>query len=119
VAFNAPSLTRFAPEVVPGGVVIYDSSIIGSPPPVQPTVRLVGVPCANIALELGKPVVKNVVALGALLGATRLFPEATFVTAIQQALHARPALIPLNEQALRRGREAAEAVVAAAVPVDA
>jgi 2-oxoisovalerate ferredoxin oxidoreductase beta subunit len=119
VAFNAPSLVRFAPEVVPGGVVIYDSSIIGSPPPVQPTVRLVGVPCANIALELGKPVVKNVVALGALLGATRLFPEATFLTAIHQALHARPALIPLNEQALRRGREAAEAVVGAAAPVDA
>jgi len=114
VAFNAPSLIKFGPEVVPGGVVIYDSSIISAPPPLHPSVRAVGVPCSAIAHELGKAMVKNVVALGALLGATRLFPEETFLTAIRQALHARPALIPLNEQALDRGLKAAEAVAAAA-----
>ena len=34
VAFNAPSLERFAPTVRPGGIVIYDSSVIEAPPPV-------------------------------------------------------------------------------------
>jgi len=56
-------------------------------------------------------VVKNVVALGALLGATHLFPEETFLTAIRQALHAKPALIPLNERALDEGMKAAEAAL--------
>jgi Pyruvate/2-oxoacid:ferredoxin oxidoreductase gamma subunit len=67
------------------------------------------VPCTEIALGLGKVVVKNVVALGALLGATHLFPEETFLAAIRQALAGKPALIPLNEQALDRGMKAAEA----------
>jgi len=109
MAFNAPSLARFGPEVVPGGVVVYDSSIVTVPPALDPAVRVVGVPCSEIALGLGKAVVKNVVALGALLGATHLFPEETFLAAIRQALAAKPGLIPLNEQALDRGMKAAEA----------
>lgn len=48
--------------------------------------------------------VKNVVALGALQAATGLFPEETFLTAIQQALKSRCAMIPLNEKAFARGR---------------
>jgi 2-oxoisovalerate ferredoxin oxidoreductase beta subunit len=114
VAFNAPSLAKFGPEVVPGGVVVYDASVIAAPPPAAPGVRLVGVPCSGIAHELGKPMVKNVVALGALLGATRLFPEATFVEAIGQALEEKPALVAVNVEALARGVKAAEAVAAAA-----
>jgi len=109
MAFNAPSLARFGPEVVPGGVVVYDSSIVTTPPSLDPSVRVVGVPCSEIAHGLGKVMVKNVVALGALLGATRLFPEETFLAAIRQALAGKPALVPLNEQALDRGMKAAEA----------
>jgi len=109
VAFNAPSLAKFGREVVPGGVIVYDSTVITVPPPAPPGVRLVGVPCSGIALELNKPMVKNVVALGALLGATRLFPEPTFVEAIKQALHAKPALVAVNVEALDRGIRAAEA----------
>jgi 2-oxoisovalerate ferredoxin oxidoreductase beta subunit len=114
MAFNAPSLARFGPEVLPGGVVVYDSSVVTAPPTLDPAVRVVGVPCTAIAHGLGKAVVKNVVALGALLGATHLFPEETFLAAIRQALHAKPALIPLNEQALDRGMKAAEATSAKA-----
>jgi 2-oxoisovalerate ferredoxin oxidoreductase beta subunit len=109
MAFNAPSLARFGPEVVPGGVVVYDSSIVTTPPALDASVRVVGVPCTEIAHGLGRVVVKNVVALGALLGATRLFPEQTFLAALRQALAARPALLPMNEQALDLGMKAAEA----------
>jgi len=111
VAFNAPSLAKFGPEVVPGGVIVYDASVVTSPPPGAAGVRLVGVPCSAIAHELGKPMVKNVVALGALLGATRLFPAPTFVEAIGQALHAKPALVAVNVEALERGVRAAEAAL--------
>ncbi|MBK9519177.1 MAG: 2-oxoacid:acceptor oxidoreductase family protein [Anaeromyxobacter sp.] len=109
VAFNAPSLAKFGPEVVPGGVVIYDSSVVPAPPLLDPSVRVVGVPCAELAHGLGRVVVKNVVALGALIGATHLFPRETLLAALRLALHAKPGLIPLNEQALQLGIEAAEA----------
>ena len=65
--------------------------------------RVIGVPFTQIATDLGRGVVKNVVALGALCAATSLFPEETFLTAIRQALKSKCALIPLNEEAFAWG----------------
>jgi 2-oxoisovalerate ferredoxin oxidoreductase beta subunit len=103
VAFNAPSLAKFAPDVVPGGTIVYDSSVIHDVPKVAAGVKVVGVPFTEIAVDLGKAMVKNVVALGALCAATRIFPEETFKTAIRQALKDKCALIPLNEEAFAWG----------------
>jgi 2-oxoisovalerate ferredoxin oxidoreductase beta subunit len=103
VAFNAPSLARFGPQVAAFGTVIYDSSVIADPPRLADGVRVIGVPFARIASDLGRVVVKNVVALGALCAATSLFPEETFLTAIRHALQSKCALIPLNEEAFTWG----------------
>jgi 2-oxoisovalerate ferredoxin oxidoreductase beta subunit len=103
VAFNAPSLAKFGPQVAPGGTIIYDSSVVSDAPHTKPGVRSIGVPCNAIAVELGKAVVKNIVALGALQAASSLFPPETFLAAIRQALAAKSALVPINEQAFARG----------------
>jgi 2-oxoisovalerate ferredoxin oxidoreductase beta subunit len=107
IAFNAPSLHKFGPAVVPGGTIIYDSSVCPDVPKLDASVRVIGVPCAEIAKELGKVVVKNIVALGALQAATRLFPQETFLAAVRQALKHKASLVPLNEQAFARGQQAA------------
>ena len=107
VAFNAPSLARFGPAVPPGGAVLYDASVIAEVPPLAEGVRAVGVPFTRIAADLGKTLVKNIVALGALQEATRLFPRATFLTAIQQALRDKPGLVAVNEEAFNHGASAA------------
>jgi 2-oxoisovalerate ferredoxin oxidoreductase beta subunit len=103
VAFNAPSLAKFGPLVLDHGTVIYDSSVIALPPRLRDGVRVIGVPFTQIATDLGRVVVKNVVALGALCAATSLFPEETLLTAIRQALQSKCALIPLNEEAFAWG----------------
>jgi len=105
VAFNAPSLAKFGPSVRPGGTIVYDSSMIGTVPEgLAEGVRLVGVPLAQTAQELGNVLVKNVVALGALQAATAMFPPRTFLTAIGQALADKPELLVVNEQAFVLGR---------------
>ncbi len=106
VAFNAPSLAKFGPTVQPGGVVIYDSSVIHEVPALPERVVTYGVPFTQIAADLGRTVVKNVVALGALQEATKLFPKETFLTAIRQALKEKCAMIPLNEEAFAWGARA-------------
>jgi 2-oxoisovalerate ferredoxin oxidoreductase beta subunit len=111
IAFNAPSLTKFAGTVRPGGTIVYDSSVIKEPPKVGGNVKLVGVPFTAIAAELGKAVVKNIVALGALQAATGIFPKETFLTAVRQALKDKAKLIPLNGQAFARGMAAAEEAI--------
>jgi len=103
VAFNAPSLAKFGPQVVPGGTVIYDSSVVTTPPSLDPSVRMWAVPCARIAQDLGKLMVKNIVALGALQAATGILHEETLLTAIRQALRDKCALVPLNESAFTWG----------------
>ncbi len=106
VAFNAPSLAKFASTVKSGGTIVFDSSVIDSPPIPPDGVRMIGAPFTGIAMELGKPVVKNVVALGALQAATNLFPSDTFLTALRQALRDKAKVIPLNEEAFARGQAA-------------
>jgi 2-oxoisovalerate ferredoxin oxidoreductase beta subunit len=107
VAFNAPSLAKFGPKVAPGGTVLYDSSVIRDVPVTfAEGVKVYGAPFTEIAADLGKVVVKNVVALGALQAATNLFPRETFLTAIRQALKDKCAMIPLNEEAFGWGMRA-------------
>jgi 2-oxoisovalerate ferredoxin oxidoreductase beta subunit len=106
VAFNAPSLAKFGPTVQPGGVIVYDSSTIHSVPELPERVTAYGVPFTQIAADLGRTVVKNVVALGALQEATQLFPKETFLNAIRRALKEKCAMIPLNEEAFAWGARA-------------
>jgi 2-oxoisovalerate ferredoxin oxidoreductase beta subunit len=112
IAFNAPSLAKFGLAVRSNGYIVYDSSVARSVKPADPSITVVGVPFAEIAAGLGKLVVKNIVALGALQAATQLFPEATFLDAVRQALHDKPALIEVNERAFAAGVTAATEVLA-------
>ncbi|MEZ4221560.1 MAG: 2-oxoacid:acceptor oxidoreductase family protein [Polyangiaceae bacterium] len=109
IAFNAPSLDKFAASVRPGGIVIYDSSVIQQAPAMREGVRLYAVPCAEIAQGLGSVVVKNVVALGALQAASGLMESESYLTALRRSLQDKCMMIPLNEQAFQAGAEAARA----------
>jgi 2-oxoisovalerate ferredoxin oxidoreductase beta subunit len=106
VAFNAPSLRKFGEAVRPGGIVVYDSTVVDETPTFAEGVQVYGVPFSRLARDLGAPVVKNIVALGAVFAATDLFPEASFRTAIAQQLKNKVSLIPINEKAFAQGRDA-------------
>jgi 2-oxoisovalerate ferredoxin oxidoreductase beta subunit len=113
VAFNAPSLAKFGPTVRAGGVVIYDSSVINAvPDTLAEGVRLVGVPFAEAAKQLGSVQVKSVVALGVVQGVTQMFPKATFLAAIRASLAGKRALVEVNEQAFERGANLAAELAA-------
>ncbi len=107
VAFNLPSLEKFGPGVRPGGVILFDETTIPEPPELDPSVQVIGIPFTGIAAQLGKVMVKNVVALGALQAASQLFPEETFLQTLRQ-VSKDCVLQQLNEQAFALGREAFE-----------
>ncbi|MBF0207845.1 MAG: 2-oxoacid:acceptor oxidoreductase family protein [Oligoflexia bacterium] len=108
VAFNAPSLFKFAPSVLSQGYVIYDSSVVSDVGllKLSSSIKLIGVPFAEMAAKLGNPLVKNVVALGALQAATKLYPAETFLAALRTNLKSKPNLIELNEKAFWAGVDA-------------
>lgn len=111
VAFNPPSLEKFGPTVRSGGIIIYDSSVVPQPPKFAEDVTVIPVPCSEIAMELGKRMVKNVVAMGALQAATKLFPEESFLLPLRKALKDNCAMLDLNIEAFTRGKKACESVL--------
>jgi 2-oxoisovalerate ferredoxin oxidoreductase beta subunit len=110
IAFNAPSLAKFAPSVREGGLILYDSTVVQDLPSVPAGCRLIGVPFTALATNLQRPVVKNIVALGALQAATGLFPPETFLATLKTVLKDKPALLPLNEAAFAAGMRHTTAV---------
>ncbi len=103
VAFNAPSLEKFAPTVQARGTIIFDSSVIAKVPDLDASIQVYGVPFTEIATDLGKKMVKNVVALGALQAATKLLPRDSFVAVMEEALKKDCAMLELNKEAFAWG----------------
>ena len=113
IAFNAPSLAKFAATVAPGGWILYDSTVIPVPPADLPPGRQVlGIPFTQIATGLGRPMVKNVVALGALQACTGILPGPAIIATLDHVLKDKPAMIPLNESAFAAGQAAVTPVPA-------
>lgn len=104
IVMNLPSLDKFAPIVKPGGVLIVNSSLIEKECD-RDDIEIIKVPCNEIANELGNNRVANMVALGAYLQKTGLLPLESIIKAMKKVFAGKEALIPINENALRRGAE--------------
>ncbi|MGD9641329.1 MAG: 2-oxoacid:acceptor oxidoreductase family protein [Elusimicrobiales bacterium] len=105
IVLNEPSLAKFESTVKPGGLLIVNSSLILSKP-TRTDIKVLYVPCNEIANELGNAKVMNMVVMGAFAAAT----GAVSVDAIAKALpkvykKLKPEVIELNVQALKRGAE--------------
>ena len=109
IAMNGPSLKRFMGSVKPGGVIVYNASLINEAPEERPGVRLFAIAANELAEELGNDKVGNMVALGAFLSLSKVVGLASVEAALHQVLpERRHHLIPLNISALRRGWALAE-----------
>ena len=103
IALNEPSLTKFEADVVPGGLILINSSVVTRKVERQ-DVTTYYIPCSAIAEELGNPKVANMVMLGAYVAAAALLKPETIETMIQTMFTgAKAKLVPLNIEAFHRG----------------
>ena len=104
IIMNRPSLDRFEPMIKPGGLLLYNTTLIHEKPK-RSDLHIIGVPANEIGEELGNTRVSNMVLLGALVEATQLVSIASIEASLENVLSQRHHhLIPLNMQALERGR---------------
>jgi 2-oxoglutarate ferredoxin oxidoreductase subunit gamma len=99
---------KYAADTKPGGLLIYDSGLVEPDPDDESVVRC-GLPFTQAATdELGKKVVTNIVAVGALVAVSSVVPADAVRNAVVSRVPAR--FKELNEQAyalgLRLGEEA-------------
>jgi 2-oxoglutarate ferredoxin oxidoreductase subunit gamma len=94
---------RYRPGLRPGGVLILESDMVRPEPGEK---DYWGIPATRMAEELGKKLVTNVVALGYLVGKTRVVTR----DSVEQALRAtlKPSVLDLNLRALAAGYDRAE-----------
>jgi 2-oxoglutarate ferredoxin oxidoreductase subunit gamma len=110
VVLNQPSLEKFEPAVKPGGLLVYESTNILNPP-MRTDITVVPIPASEEAVKLKNTKIMNMIVLGAVLERTHVVSMETVLTALRDVLPERyHHLLPLNEQALRRGMELASGV---------
>ena len=100
IAMNQPSLDKFERTVRPGGVIIYNSSLIKRSVE-RDDVKAIAVPASEIARELGSGSAANMVLLGALLQETNALSYETVLATLRREKKASEA----NLEAILRGRE--------------
>lgn len=103
IAMNRPSLEKFESEVVSGGVILYDSSLIDVAP-TRDDVEIVALPATAIADGIGSPKVANMVTLGAYGRLTGLIDKDE-VMAVVEGMGKKKELVELNRRALDAGIE--------------
>jgi 2-oxoisovalerate ferredoxin oxidoreductase beta subunit len=106
IAFNKPSLEKFAPLVKKGGIIIYDSLACHYQPPEG--VQTISIPATQIAREVGVQQAANTAMFGALMEAGNLdLPREAYGDAFRVTFAKKPKLIPLNLAILEAGAKAA------------
>ncbi len=107
MALNTPSFIKFQRIVKPGGLFIYNSSLIELAPE-RRDIQTLAVRANELAEEAGSYRAANMVALGALLKRKPVASLDAVIAALAEAVSARNReLNVINEKALRRGYDAA------------
>ena len=111
IALNQPSLDKFEKAVKPGGLLIYEASTILNPP-TRTDIDIVPIEAANEATKLKNSKVMNMIVLGAFLQRKPILKMENIVEGIKKVLPERyHHLIPLNEQAIEKGKEISKKLV--------
>jgi len=107
LVLNKPSLDKFEKSVVPGGRLFINSSLIDRESN-RNDINVYYIPANDIAGELGNNRVANMVMLGAYLEITKTVDVESIYKAFPEVFGASKAhLLPINKEALIKGREAA------------
>ncbi len=107
VVLNQQSLDKFESKVKPGGTLIYDPSGIHHLP-TRTDITVVAVDATTAAIEMKNSKTYNMILLGALLKLRPIVDTDAVIRGLKKTLPERHHhLLPLNEQALRKGMELA------------
>jgi 2-oxoglutarate ferredoxin oxidoreductase subunit gamma len=103
VVMNSPSLFTFQNKVTSGGTIFLNSSITDDRPN-RHDVKVVCVPCSDIAQELGNIRVANVIMMGAFLKVSGVYSSDIYLKSLETIMGSRKkALAEINRKAFAAG----------------
>ncbi len=109
IVMNKPSLLRFGPNIVEGGLLLINSSLISELVDDRLDLKQIKVPANEKAGELGNDKMANMVIFGAFLQLTKVVKPDTVFEAFKKVLDERyHKLIPKNVEMIKAGMKFAE-----------
>ena len=102
--FDERSLGDYQHLIAEDGTLILNSSMIDKEPECK-CAKVEKVPFYSMAEELGNPKTANVVALGYVAKMLPMIPYEIIAKEVENSFAAKPKLIPLNLEALKKGYE--------------
>lgn len=112
IAMNLPSLDRYEPLLMSGGLMLANSSLINREMD-RDDVRGIYIPAARMAEEIGNPRLTNMIMVGALLEAEDILPLDVVKEALENHLPERhKKTLPMNYQAMDEGAAFVKAALA-------
>lgn len=103
IAFNQPSIEKFAHEVLPGGLLLVNSSLVTDLPD-RSDIRIVKVPAYEIATNLGNVKSANMIMLGAYLELSQAINQESILAAFaEHGIKTR--MLQSNREAIEAGRK--------------
>ncbi|MBE6589615.1 MAG: 2-oxoacid:ferredoxin oxidoreductase subunit gamma [Ruminococcaceae bacterium] len=103
IAMNLPSLDKFESSVVPGGMIIADSTLIERQV-ARDDVKVFYIPATKLASENGMPTLANMIIVGKLLKELGDFNEESINAALKKVISAKHAdMMEINVKAMSIG----------------
>jgi 2-oxoglutarate ferredoxin oxidoreductase subunit gamma len=105
VALNPPSLAKFEPLLVTGGLLIVNATLI-EPEARRTDVEVVAIPCTSLARASGDERFVSIVALGGLLARRPIVSPDSVREAVIELVGDRPSLVAADLTAFMQGYQA-------------
>ncbi len=103
IALNGPSFERFESQIVPGGLMVVNSSLVKSEPK-RKDITYKFVPMTDIANTVGNQKMANIVSLGAFIKAFPIVKKDSIIDLMKQKLTGKKAeMLEGNIKALEQG----------------
>jgi 2-oxoglutarate ferredoxin oxidoreductase subunit gamma len=104
IVMNLPSLLKYEPQILPGGLLMINTSLIDLKETSRNDIEVLPVPVNEIAIQNGHPKLANMIALGAFAEKMRLVRMESLFKSLEKVLDERyHNLIPSNVKAIEVG----------------
>lgn len=105
MAMNRPSLDKFESYLVPGGILLVDSSLVNREP-VRKDIKVFAIPATQIASDMGNLAFANIIMLGKLINETGAVSAEYLEKGLRKVLpEKKHYLIPDEMKALKIGMD--------------
>lgn len=106
LCMNEKAINDFAENIVPGGVLIYNSSMADVSSLTRDDIEVIGIPGTETAIEIGNEKSANMILLGAYLQYSEVVKVDSIIAAMKEKMGIKKEkIIQSNSTALKKGVE--------------